>query len=296
MIKPDFCGETPVLYRQKLIENLSRYTPNERRIADFIISSPDALKELSSQQLAQKLGISQSAIVKFAQKLGLQGFTKFKMALVEEWGQQVSERKQQSSHLHNDISSQDPLSDVANKLLNEKLNALRKTTNNLDIREIEKVINCLQAAKRIHIAAIGGSSLVGKDLAWKLMKIGFHIITEYDSHVQLTIAQTLTEQDVLIAISFSGQRKEVLLAADIAKKKGATVVAITSLQDSDLRKLADYTLDTVSEEQQWRSSTISSRTAQLCVTDLLFMGLLQLNESEGMKMIQRSRDVVDKLT
>ncbi|MCT4715332.1 SIS domain-containing protein [Enterobacteriaceae bacterium H18W14] len=275
---------------------MGRFTPGERKIASFIIDSPDALKELSSQQMAQTLGISQSAIVKFAQKLGLQGFTKLKVALVEEWGKQVTERKQQSPHLHNDISSQDPLLDVANKLLNEKLSAIRKTTDNLDIPEVEKIIGLLQAARRIQISAIGGSSLVGKDLAWKLMKIGFHILTDYDTHVQLTLAQTLTSQDVMLAISFSGQRKEVLLAAEIAKSKGATVIAITSLQNSALRKLADFTLDTVSDEQRWRSSSISSRTAQLCITDLLFMGLLQLNESEGMKMIEQSRNYVERLT
>ncbi|WP_408639711.1 SIS domain-containing protein [Dryocola boscaweniae] len=285
-----------MLYRQKLIENMGRFTPGERKIASFIIDSPDALKELSSQQMAQTLGVSQSAIVKFAQKLGLQGFTKLKVALVEEWGKQVTERKQQSPHLHNDISSQDPLLDVANKLLNEKLSAIRKTTDNLDIPEVEKIIGLLQAARRIQISAIGGSSLVGKDLAWKLMKIGFHILTDYDTHVQLTLAQTLTSQDVMLAISFSGQRKEVLLAAEIAKSKGATVIAITSLQNSALRKLADFTLDTVSDEQRWRSSSISSRTAQLCITDLLFMGLLQLNESEGMKMIEQSRNYVERLT
>lgn len=285
-----------MLYRQKLIDNMERFTPGERKIASFIISSPDVLKELSSQQLAETLGVSQSAIVKFAQKLGLQGFTKFKMALVEEWGKQLTEHKQQSSHLHNDISSQDPLLDVANKLLIEKQNATRKTTDSLDINQLEKVIRLLQNAHRIHIAAIGSSSLVGKDLAWKLMKIGFHILTEFDSHVQLTIAQTLTSRDVMLAISFSGQRKEVLLAAKIAKSNGATVIALTSLQDSDLRNLADYTLDTVSDEQRWRSSSISSRSAQLCITDLLFMGLLQLNESEGMKMIEQSRHLVDKLT
>lgn len=285
-----------MLYRQKLIENMERFTPGERKIASFIIDSPDALKELSSQQLAQTLGVSQSAIVKFAQKLGLQGFTTLKVALAEEWGKQVTERKQHSSHLHNDISSQDPLLDVANKLLNEKLNAIQKTTDSLDINQLEKVIGLLQAAKRIHIVAIGGSSLVGKDLAWKLMKIGFNVLIETDSHVQLTIAQALTRQDVMLAISFSGQRREVLLAAEVAQSKGAAVVAITSLQESELRKLADYCIDTVADEQRWRSSSISSRSAQLCVTDLLFMALLQRNESEGMKMIEQSRNLVDKLT
>ncbi|WP_409371600.1 SIS domain-containing protein [Mixta theicola] len=284
-----------MLYRQKLIENLERFTPGERKIADFIIASPDLLKELSSQQMAETLGVSQSAIVKFAQKLGLRGFTKFKMALVEEWGQQISDHKQNSSHLHNDISSQDSLSVVAEKLLSEKLNAVRKTTDSLDMVQLKTVTNLIQSAARIHIAAIGSSALVGKDLAWKLIKIGFNIFSEYDSHVQLTIAQTLTKQDVLLAISFSGQRKEVLLAAEIAKNKGATVVAITSLQDSELRKLADYTLDTVSDEPRWRSSSISSRSAQFCVTDLLFMALLQINDNEGIKMIEQSRSHIKKL-
>ena len=285
-----------MLYRQKLIENLEYFTPGERKIANFVIESPNKLKELSSQQMAKILGVSQSSIVKFAQKLGLHGFTKFKMALVEEWGRQFAEHKHTSPHLHNNISSQDSLPDIAEKLLIEKLNALRKTTDSLDITLLNRVIDLLQNAKRIHIAAIGGSALVGKDLAWKLMKIGFHILSEYDSHVQLTIAQTLTKQDVLLAISFSGQRKEVLLAAEIAKSKGATVIAITSLQESKLRELADYTLDTISDEPRWRSSSISSRCAQFCVSDLLFMALLQLNDSEGINMIEQSRKLVDKLS
>lgn len=278
-----------MLYRQKMIENMERFTAGERKIAAFIIDFPDKLKDLSSQQLAQTLSISQSSIVKFAQKLGLQGFTQFKMTLIAESG------RQQALNLHSSISSQDPLLEVANKLLNEKLHAVRKTTDSLDMNQLEKIVDILQTAHRIQIAAIGGSSLVGKDLAWKLMKIGFHILTEHDSHVQLTLAQTLTAQDVMLAISFSGQRKEVLLAAEIAKSRGAVLIAITSLQDSELRKLADYTLDTISEEQRWRSSSISSRSAQLCVTDLLFMGLLQRNENEGMKMINQSRNLVEKL-
>ncbi|NIY48523.1 SIS domain-containing protein [Cedecea colo] len=98
------------------------------------------------------------------------------------------------------------------------------------------------------------------------------------------------------AISFSGQRKEMLLAAEIAKSRGAVAIAIISLRDSGLRKLAAHTLNTVSDEQRCRSFSISSRTGQLCVIALLFMGLLQLNESEGMKMIEQSRKLVDKLS
>ncbi len=50
-----------------------------------------------------------------------------------------------------------------------------------------------------------------------------------------------------------------------------------------LRRLAHYTLDTVSGETEWRSSSMSTRTAQNSVTDLLFVGLVQLNDVESLK-------------
>ncbi|MBW6055056.1 hypothetical protein HTZ85_19700 [Escherichia coli] len=43
------------------------------------------LQSVSSRKMAKQLGISQSSIVKFAQKLGAQGFTELRMALIGEY-------------------------------------------------------------------------------------------------------------------------------------------------------------------------------------------------------------------
>ena len=56
-----------------------------------------------------------------------------------------------------------------------------------------------------------------------------------------------------------------------------------------------FTLDTVSGETEWRSSSMSTRTAQNSVTDLLFVGLVQLNDVESLKMIQRSSELTQRL-
>ena len=98
-----------------------------------------------------------------------------------------------------------------------------------------------------------------------------------------------------IAISYSGSKKEIVLCAEAARKQGATVIAITSLTDSPLRRLADYTLDTVSGETEWRSSSMSTRTAQNSVTDLLFVGMVQLNDVESLRMIERSSELINLL-
>lgn len=283
-------------YTQKIIHNKAILTPGERKIADYVLENPDKLKRLSSQGLAAVLGISQSSIIKFAQKLGLKGFTDFKMALIEEWGQQVSKQKQQSSHIHNAINSNDSLTDIAEKLCAEKQKALRDTTDSLDFTQLQQAVSHIQSAKRIQITGVGGSSLVAKDLAYKLMKIGYPVMNELDSHVQITVAQSLSAADVQIIISFSGKRRELLIAADAAKKNGATLIAITSLQHNPLRELADYTLDTIADETRWRSSSISARTAQNAIIDLLFVCLLQKNSEDSRHFIEQSQTLVDRLS
>ena len=53
----------------------------ERRIADFILDNAHLLRDYSSQQLANALGISQSSVVKFSQKLGFRGYPDLKYSV-----------------------------------------------------------------------------------------------------------------------------------------------------------------------------------------------------------------------
>lgn len=134
---------------------------------------------------------------------------------------------------------------------------------------------------------------MGRDLSFKLMKIGYRVACEADTHVQTTVSG-VEKGDVQIAISYSGSKRDCLVRRS-GTKAGATVIAITSLADSPLRRLAHFTLDTVSGETEWRSSSMSTRTAQNSVTDLLFVGLVQLNDVESLKMIQRSSELTQRL-
>ena len=57
----------------------------ERRIADFILDNSHLLRDYSSQQLADALGISQSSVVKFSQKLGFKGYPDLKFSVGEDF-------------------------------------------------------------------------------------------------------------------------------------------------------------------------------------------------------------------
>lgn len=275
--------------------NLTRFSINEQKIAHQLLSDPFNVISLSSQQLADECQVSQSSIVKFTQKLGCKGFTEFKVKMSEEIGREHA-IVQGSTTLHNQISAKDSLQDVAQKLAEEKSAAILQTTNSIDIDDFKKVVGWLDLAGKVQIAGIGGSALVAKDLSYKLMKIGIPTLNEFDSHVQITIANTLQSQDVFLAFSYSGQRKDILFAAETAKKKGAYIVAITSLRHSVLHDMADCVLTTIAEEGDLRSSSISSRTAQHTIGDLLFLSLVQKREAQATALIRDMKGVVDDLS
>lgn len=58
---------------------------SDKKLADYLLLQPDTARHLSSQQLANEAGVSQSSVVKFAQKLGYKGFPALKLALVKRW-------------------------------------------------------------------------------------------------------------------------------------------------------------------------------------------------------------------
>ncbi|QPL55536.1 SIS domain-containing protein [Vibrio navarrensis] len=266
----------------KIVARRTQLSQSGRLIGDWIVENAEKAAQLTSQELAEQAQVSQSSIVKFTQRLGFKGYSAFKLALTEEIG-----RKQamQATPLHSDILADDPLAVIAQKLIKAKTDAMFQTTNALSYDACHQAVQWLSEARRVQIVGIGDSALTAKDLSYKLLKLGITTLAEQDSHVQIAVARTLSEQDVQIAISFSGERKEILVAAEAAREQGAKVIALSSPKKSRLRQIADMTFDTIADETEHRSSAIASRSAQNVITDLLFISLVQFLDESARQMI-----------
>lgn len=263
---------------------------NDRKLADFLLNNPEQASHLSSQKLAQQTGVSQSAVVKFAQKLGYKGFPALKQALSE-----IVMAPEQAVTLHNQILSTDSLKTVGEKLLAEKTAALRATLDINNEQRLTEALEMLRSARRVILTGLGASGLVAKDLAYKLLNIGVMAVSEADMHAQLAVVQGLDARDLLLAISFSGERREINLAAEEAQRCGAKVLALTSFTPNSLQQRADHCLYTISEEPAIRSAAISSSTAQYALTDLLFMAMIQQDLENAQENIKHSAALVKKL-
>ncbi|TPN40835.1 MurR/RpiR family transcriptional regulator [Mesorhizobium sp. B2-3-3] len=257
---------------KKINAKLDGMAPGDREIGQYIVDNPDRMLRLSTAALAAEIGRSQSSVVKFSQKLGYASYQELKLA--------VSEAKAQdwqvpAGVIHGSIEVGDGFPVILKKLIGSKLLSMQQTVAANSERIISRTLDLLDGARRIHLVGVGASSLVARDFSYKLMKLGRNVLHDSDSHIQMANVSTLGEGDVLFALSYSGASIETLRIAELARKRGTTVIAVTGLDDNPLSRVADIRLYTIADEERARSSSITARDAQLTLTDLLFILLLQ---------------------
>jgi DNA-binding MurR/RpiR family transcriptional regulator len=257
---------------KKINAKLDLMAPADRQIGQFIVDNPDQMLRLSSAALAAETGRSQSSVVKFSQKLGYAGYQELKLAVSEAKAQ---EWQVPAGFIHGSIEVGDGYLTILQKLIGSKLLSMQQTVAVNNEQDIGRALQALNDARRIHMAGVGASSLVARDFSYKLMKLGRNVLHDSDSHVQMANVSTLGPDDVLFALSYSGASIETLRIAELARERGATVITVTGLQDNPLTRAADIRLYTVADEERVRSSSITARDAQLMLTDLLFILLVQ---------------------
>ncbi|MFQ6129391.1 MAG: 6-phospho-3-hexuloisomerase [Candidatus Hadarchaeaceae archaeon] len=121
------------------------------------------------------------------------------------------------------------------RALSEILEHLQDFSKKLRNEQVDGLIDMLFYSKRVFVVGAGRSGLVVRAFAMRLMHLGIdvHVIGE-------TITPALRNDDLLVALSGSGETSFVVSAAKIAKKIGTKVVVITSYPRSTLGKLADH--------------------------------------------------------
>ena len=129
---------------------------------------------------------------------------------------------------------------------------------------------------RIEFHGAGNSGIVAQDAQHKFFRLGVNTIACSDGHVQVMSATMLGAGDCAVVISNSGRSRDLIDAADIARRKGATVIVITA-SGSPLANLAQSAhqilLAADHPEDFDRYSPMVSRLLHLTIVDILTTGV-----------------------
>lgn len=236
----------------------------EKRVADYILENSDKVIEMTVSELADASEASNATIVRVCKKCGCKGFHHLKIKMAKETTD--SEKK-----VSNDIDIND-IEQSLHNILSNKYEELKQTLSNINVKELAEIIKCIQNARMVIFAALGNTIPIALDGAYKFNELGIIAFSSPIWENQLAVVHTISKEDVVIAISSSGESKNLLTIADTAMEKGATVIAITNYEKSSLALKCKYHISAVSRERLFfkEFSFTFTRLAAMAVIETLF--------------------------
>lgn len=235
-------------------------------------------------EVAQGSGAAEATCTRFVRKLGFAAFSDFKTALAKE-AMEIRRHKL----LTGSVENGEPVRETARKLLSSNMRALESTYDALLEEAVGQCAKRLLGARRIIFIGLGYSGIIAQDSNFKFMRIGMNTSAVSDSHTMVMMASILGEEDVLFAISHSGETEEIIRAVTLAKKNGVEIISLTESHPSQLQELSDITLGYVSNETQLESGSISSKMAQFFLIDLVYTQMVKLQPEATAKRLQTTK-------
>ena len=243
--------------------------PAEQRVAKLVLLDPRSFASLPVTELAERSHVSKPTVVRFCRSVGYDGLTDFKRKLAGSVNEGVP-------FVHRAVDEDDKSGDIVVKVIDNAVSALLKYRNDAANHAFERAIVALttagQSGKRIEFYGVGNSGIVAQDAQHKFFRLGVQSNAVSDGHVQVMSATMLKPGDCVVIISNSGRTRDLLDAADIARKKGATIIVITS-SGSPLSQLppgpTQILLAVDHPEDYDRYSPMVSRLLHLVVIDIL---------------------------
>jgi RpiR family transcriptional regulator, repressor of rpiB and als operon len=261
--------------------SLSRLSNTERKIIEWMMAKGNIQSDTSIKEVAFKLNVSEPLLVKVAKKVGYSGFRELRSALISYFDVLPFDKEQE-------ISEKDTVHDIIDKVFNISIQELKEARSIVDPEIISQAAELILQAKHVVIYGVGGSAIVGQDFEHKLLRIGLHSHTYSDYHLMMMVASQLTENDVVIAISQSGNTNEVCSAAQVARNQGAKIISITNNDQAELADISHLSIFSPARNSPIFGQNAVARVIQLTLLDVLFIAMISSDYDGTKNQLEKS--------
>ncbi len=239
-------------------------SPSHKLIAQYILSNPDILTDISARELAEKTFCVPSSIISFCKKLGYKGF--------------------------NEIKFYYNLSNNKQSLLKSPLIEMEKKIDSIEQTKLfEQTIKSLDQAPRIFIFAFGMSQIPAMDFYMRMAKIEPSKMIFYESYnEQYRAVSMISPNDVAVLISNSGEAKELIFLQKYILKKQCKQILVTNKERSTLSHHVDIEICLgfiETDPLMFKELPTLSRFALMHMLDRIFLVVFQRdrkNKEENM--------------
>ncbi len=244
-------------------------TELEQEIARYFLQVDTIVDDLSSQQVTQKLHVSQAALTRFAKKCGFTGYREF----VFQYQHQAS-KPDTHSHKHSPLTK---------RVLRSYSNLQEQTQDLIDEEQLERVAQLIDDAERVYFFGTGSSGLIAREMKLRFMRLGVvcEALTDQDGFAWTT--SIMDENCLVLGFSLSGTTQSVLDSLLDAKEMGAKTILFTSAPNKNSQAYTETVL-VASHSQSSYIQRISAQLPMLILIDLIYAYFLEINRDSKEKI------------
>lgn len=242
--------------------NYENFTSLEKTIADFFIQNQEKI-DFSAKNISEKLFVSEASISRFAKKCGYRGYREF----IYQYEKTFSEKRELIAGRSRIVF------DVYQELLN-------KTCSLMDENQLKRMCRYLNESTRVSVAGMGSSEIAAREIELRFMRIGVDIDCIHNTDLMRMQAVFQNESCLVIGISISGEKEEVLYFLKESHKRKAKTVLITAKNKEEYNEFCTEVILVPSLKYLKHGDMISPQFPVLVMTDLLYSYYIEQDKYE----------------
>jgi len=211
-------------------------TQSQKRIADFVVEQSNAVAFLTVDQMALRLGVNASTVVRFCYRLGLSGFPDLQDRLRTALRGQLAPAAGRTAamHLEGTVFGASLAHDMAN---------LERTLRGLTREGLGRAVAALTAARRVYAVAGFSAFSVAHLFGLELSRLRPDVYTlQSDDGVSTVRLAEMGEADCMVAFTFPRYARFTQRAAALARERRSRLVVVTDTPVSPAGQIADIVL------------------------------------------------------
>jgi DNA-binding MurR/RpiR family transcriptional regulator len=213
-------------------------TNSQKRIAETIVEDPQFVAFATVDKFAARLGVSPSTIVRFSYRLGLSGYPD----LQDQVRELVLRKLRTDEGTAGDgVTSQLGETVYAESLRNDAT-LLARTAERLELADLDRAVDLLVNARRVRITGGVTTFSVAYYTAVSLDRVRGVVALLHGNPPPTGQVLDMEEGDVLLAFTFAPYARSTRGVLAAAKRRGASVIAVTDSPISPLRSQVDVLL------------------------------------------------------
>ena len=268
----------------RINEKYSSMSKGQKLLSTYITDNYDKAVFLTAEKLGKVVGVSESTVVRFATHLGYRGYPEFQKAL-EELVRNKLNSIQRMEVTYGRISQ----SKILDTVLQSDAEKIKSTLEQIDQNAFESALDIILNAKHIYIVGIRSCAPLASFMSFyfNLMFDNVHLLHTSSSSELFEQMVRISEEDVIIGISFPRYSMRTLKAMEFANNRSAKVITLTDSVHSPMNLYSSCNLIAKSD----MASIVDSLVAPLSVINALIVALCMRKQSEVAETLEALEDI-----